>query len=458
MIAPTHAIYGPAIALIILAVFGVEASFHWTVITCAIIGSIAPDIDTPTSTIGRLVPWISKPIEARFGHRTLTHSLIGTLVASLTFTLLLTILITVLRMTLPETPTFLLTGSDWFIPLTLASIVRMSTAFAIGYTSHLALDMLTPRGVQLFWPRQNRDVIFKHSFQIETASKGEIPVFLVGLVLLASAFPLSQYGPLTAFRWFLATPEAAIAEFKASTTQTDVEFDGYWTSTKTPIHGTAEVLDVHNKRLVIAFTPKASPSAPPASATRSRSGSSFQASVTAEPSLNPSPVSTLHHRPTRSPFPTPTRSRVVVTLSDELSSDIAAKKCHLIKKNVPIKIDKYSFVDQTRETLLKRLPDEALISGVVYLPKELKIDSDHLNSNSGSGAPHQGIQEEKTSPQSNRRWVAIEQSGNELRLHFATKSELESIQFDKAFMESKHKNELKLKRLILKQRQLELKL
>ena len=82
MIAPTHAIYGPAVALIILAVFGVEASFHWTVIFCAMLGSVLPDIDHPTSTVGRLVPWISKPLERNYGHRAVTHSFLGTVVAA----------------------------------------------------------------------------------------------------------------------------------------------------------------------------------------------------------------------------------------------------------------------------------------------------------------------------------------------------------------------------------------
>ena len=249
MIAPTHAIYGPAVALIILAVFGVEASFHWTVIFCALLGSVLPDIDHPTSTIGRLVPWISKPIERRFGHRSITHSALGTVVAAIVFLLIVSISITVMQK-----------GVLGFIP----DILRLTAAFTLGYVSHIVLDMLTPRGVELLWPNPNRHVLFKDKLQVETASKGELPVAALGLVLLVLAFPLSQYGPMTAFRWMLATPEAAIQEFKSTTTRTFVEFDGIWTATKTPIHATAEVLDVHNKRLVIALdSPEAPSSAPP---------------------------------------------------------------------------------------------------------------------------------------------------------------------------------------------------
>jgi len=399
VIAPTHALYGPAIALIVLALFGVEASFHWSVIVCAILGSMAPDLDYTKSTIGQISPWISRRIETRFGHRTVTHSLLGTLVASITFTILIAILILVLRLTLPDSqPIPFLTAPDWWIPLTIPSLIRMSAAFLIGYISHLILDMLTPKGVQLFWPRLSRDVIFQNSFRIETASKHEIPVFLLGLVLLASAFPLSQYGPMTAFRWILATPEAAMAEFKSSTNRTDVEFDGYWTATKTPIHGTAEILEVHNKRLVIALetepretpsrppvppNPSASPlaSAPPP-ATRAHRYSPLIDRIlqivlpdSKTKRLTDKSDSALRSRSAVAPNSPPTRTRVVVTLSDELSADIAAKKVHFIKRNTPLKVDKYSFKDQSKEDLLKRVPNDALISGVIYLPKWLKINA-----------------------------------------------------------------------------------
>ncbi|NBV83036.1 DUF4184 family protein [bacterium] len=287
MIAPTHAIYGPAIALIFLAVFGVETSFHWTIVLCAILGSLAPDIDHPTSTIGRLVPWISKPIERKYGHRAVTHSLIGTVVATIVFAIILSIAALVLQQVLNHQISMaMIPISLKILHLTLTDIIRLTASFSIGYASHIVLDMLTPRGVQLLWPNPNRDVWFKNSLQIETASKGEIPVALVGTVLLALALPLSQYGPMTALRWFLATPEAAIAEYKTSPTATFVEFDGIWSATKQPIKGTAEILDVQNKRLVVALqspqSEEAASSPLPIPANRSRDGLHLRGSDTAK--------------------------------------------------------------------------------------------------------------------------------------------------------------------------------
>lgn len=166
MIAPTHAVYGPAIALIILSVFGVQASFHWTVIVCAMLGSIMPDIDHPASTIGRTFPWISKPIERRFGHRAITHSALGTVVAAIAFTTILSLaaLITQ-KVLLNSIPFSQLPTALSFINLTFKDILRLGAAFTIGYASHLILDMVTPRGIQLLWPNPNQDHIYETRYK-----------------------------------------------------------------------------------------------------------------------------------------------------------------------------------------------------------------------------------------------------------------------------------------------------
>ncbi len=473
MIAPTHAIYGPAVALIILAVFGVEASFHWTVIFCAMLGSVLPDIDHPTSTVGRLVPWISKPLERNYGHRAVTHSFLGTVVAATGFLLILSISATLIQKVLLDSISLTnLPLSLVSLNFTFTDVLRLTAAFTLGYGSHIVLDMLTPRGVELLWPNPNRHVLFKDKLQVETASKGELPVAALGLVLLVLALPLSRYGPMTAFRWMLATPEAAIQEFKSTTTRTYVEFDGIWTATKTPIHATAEVLDVHNKRLVIALdSPEASPDALRAPATRSHSGIRLQASGTAEcrdehrpaqASQSKDTVSASSDRPangfSNSP---PTRTRVVVTLSDELSADISTQKVHLIKSDKKIRVDKYSFKNQSREALLKRLPEDVVISGVVYLPKGLKValvgsfgnvDSESVSGSVAKSLDLQGISQESDGAEKN--WKSIEQVGNELRLHFATKSELKSLELDQAFFDAQKQDKLKLKRLEFRRKEL----
>ena len=54
MLAPTHSVFGIFLTLIILAVFGIQWSLHWTILLVAILGAIMPDIDHPKSVIGNL--------------------------------------------------------------------------------------------------------------------------------------------------------------------------------------------------------------------------------------------------------------------------------------------------------------------------------------------------------------------------------------------------------------------
>ena len=144
MLAPTHSVFGIFLTLIILAVFGVQWSLHWTIIFFAILGAIIPDIDHPKSIIGRIFYLISVPLERKYGHRTITHSFVGWAIA----TVLLAVII----------------GLISFIPY--ISIwgwselpIRWIAAFSISYLSHLILDMFNRRGSQMFWPDTGRDVI-----------------------------------------------------------------------------------------------------------------------------------------------------------------------------------------------------------------------------------------------------------------------------------------------------------
>ncbi|NQV00496.1 MAG: metal-dependent hydrolase, partial [Parcubacteria group bacterium] len=92
MLAPTHSAFGIFLTLIILSVFGVQFSLHWTIILFAILGSIIPDIDHPRSIIGRLFFWVSVPLERRYGHRTFTHSLMGWGIFSVLFAVIISLI------------------------------------------------------------------------------------------------------------------------------------------------------------------------------------------------------------------------------------------------------------------------------------------------------------------------------------------------------------------------------
>jgi membrane-bound metal-dependent hydrolase YbcI (DUF457 family) len=87
------------------------------------IGAMLPDLDSRTSALGRLVPCISRPFEARVGHLQAWHTLAAN------------VLVVVLT-----------------IPLIWLLHVQVWYLISLGFLSHLMLDLLTPQGIMLFWP------------------------------------------------------------------------------------------------------------------------------------------------------------------------------------------------------------------------------------------------------------------------------------------------------------------
>jgi inner membrane protein len=242
MLAPTHSVFGIFLTLIILAVFGVQWGLHWTIILFAVLGSIIPDIDHPRSVIGKLFLPISIPLERRYGHRSVTHSLIGWAIFSVLFAVLVLFVFWILGFVLK------FDVGGWDLP------PRWIAAFSISYFSHLVLDMFNKRGSQMFWPDPGRDVIPKNpKVRPESGAKVEVLIFLILLALMFLAFPISKYGIVSSLRWLLATPGSAIEEFKTMKNHTYLDFKGVMGETRQPVEGKGEILDVSNKRLVILY-------------------------------------------------------------------------------------------------------------------------------------------------------------------------------------------------------------
>ena len=98
-------------------------------VSTASLGALLPDIDHPKSKVGRVVPFLSRPLYKWVGHRTLTHSLA-------------------------------------FATLTASVGLQLHAAFGIGLfvgvISHILLDMFTPAGVSLLYPfRKNKFRLLK---------------------------------------------------------------------------------------------------------------------------------------------------------------------------------------------------------------------------------------------------------------------------------------------------------
>ena len=117
MLLRTHFIFATFLGLLFLY-FGFGG---WIFFLCVLFGSLLPDVDTQTSSFGKWV--VFRPLQAGLAHRGMTHSLFFLFVVA--------------------------TGFLYFLPIGL-------WGFVLGYCSHLFLDIMTLKGIPLFWPISQR--------------------------------------------------------------------------------------------------------------------------------------------------------------------------------------------------------------------------------------------------------------------------------------------------------------
>ena len=159
----THVAFASVLYLGGATLFGYRPDWIGWLLAAA--ASLLPDVDLPPAKIGRLFWWLSVPLERRFGHRTLTHSLVAlSAVAALT------------------APLAALQPQYW------GCVVG-------GYWSHLWIDMLNIRGVDLFWPAPVRLVTpGNRNWRFPVGGKGEMILLAVLIGLTLALYPLSHIG------------------------------------------------------------------------------------------------------------------------------------------------------------------------------------------------------------------------------------------------------------------------
>ena len=216
MTAPTHIAFGLLTVASSFSLFSMSIHRNLPAVTCAIIGSLLPDVDSPRSYIGRVMPFASIPIERRWGHRTITHSLLCMFALSVVTS-----------------------------PL-LAYQTACYAAILLGYMSHLIADSATKSGVPLFYPH-TAVCVFPGSarYRIKTGSLlGEGTVLAVVVILLLLFMPISNMGGIwRSFRYLMATPSAAYADYRRANTETYLNFEGQWRHTREKVSGKALILD-----------------------------------------------------------------------------------------------------------------------------------------------------------------------------------------------------------------------
>ena len=225
MTAPTHITFGLLTVAGSFSLFSLPLHRNLPAIVCAIIGSVLPDVDSPNSYIGRVLPYASIPIERQWGHRTITHSLLCLLALSVMI---------------------------W--PLLIWQPACYS-AVLLGYMSHIVADCATKSGVPLFYPHPAA-CVFPGSakYRIKTGSIGE-RYLLIGLLLMLLIFmPILNMGGIwKSFRYLMATPSAAYADYRSADTETVLTFEGRWRHTREHVRGEGVILDARPALFWIIF-------------------------------------------------------------------------------------------------------------------------------------------------------------------------------------------------------------
>lgn len=148
---------------------------------CAL-GAALPDIDHPRSAIGRVLFFISMPLNQYIGHRGISHS----------FPL-------------------------WTVPLVLGLLIGSPLLqwLAIGGMSHILIDCYTVSGVQALLPLNERTVvIFKKEWRIRTGSVQEIVLCLISLGLIGGTqYSYTIGGPRKLINQLMKSPQITIDEY-----------------------------------------------------------------------------------------------------------------------------------------------------------------------------------------------------------------------------------------------------
>ncbi len=180
MVIRTHIAFSWVILFGIIAVFGVAVNAY-TIIAITL-GAILPDIDTRASTIGKIFSFISKKIEKKYGHRTITHSWITLFISAV-----------ILVPTAYVLDVYLI-GFDQ------VSNIQIVTSFIIGWFTHILLDTMTIQGVKVMFPVSQRrgvfpfDPSFPYSFRTNTGSKIDKILFVIFITGALVAFPIGTVG------------------------------------------------------------------------------------------------------------------------------------------------------------------------------------------------------------------------------------------------------------------------
>ncbi len=200
MTAPNHIIGGIVITGLFGSFLNLNILLSPIYIASTIVGALIPDIDYTKSTIGKIFRPISKYLNRRFGHRTITHSLIAMFGSFLLFAII---------------------ESTFFDRTTTSKI------YLLGFFSHLVLDMMTVQGVPLFYPFLRNPCVLpgNPNARFKTGNlHSETLIFCFFCVSMIFLQPLFQNGFWTQYNRYFGTPKHLASEFHKSPDALNVKY------------------------------------------------------------------------------------------------------------------------------------------------------------------------------------------------------------------------------------------
>ena len=227
MTAPTHITFAQFVYLFFLTMLGVGVSGVNALVVAG--AAVMPDLDTEASLLGKTVPPVSRWIERRFGHRTLTHSWL--FIAALALLLL---------------PMVLLDGEIYF-------------CFLVGYASHPLLDSMTVNGVRLFYPFSSVRCVFpldvKHPrrYRAQTGSRADHALGIGFLLACIPAFFVAQHGHERLIRSAQKNIISAVREYNELSRSANVLADvrAHNLTSKKELSGTFPVIGALDDRTLL---------------------------------------------------------------------------------------------------------------------------------------------------------------------------------------------------------------
>jgi inner membrane protein len=207
MISSTHFAFG------ILAASLACQTINPAILLIGGVASLLPDIDHTESVLGKLFFPISKLINDKFGHRTVTHSLLAIFVIAL-----------------------FSGGIFIYFP-------QIATAFFSGYLSAIVGDMLTKSGVKLLWPSQDNWAILENPIlRFKTGGTGEFILLLIIFGGTIANFNAVSGGGISEvvsnyYSGLIGKKSAAVNFYNRHSNKhlIGLKITGYWASDRRPI-------------------------------------------------------------------------------------------------------------------------------------------------------------------------------------------------------------------------------